>query len=277
MTRTAQDLSLGEVLDLERIEDDLFRSTATFHDPEGVYGGQVLAQALRAASLTVPEGFIAHSLHGYFVRPGDPTVPIVFTVHRDRDGRSYAARRAVAVQGGEVLLNLSASFQVPEESPDVQGPTLPAVAMPRDLSRHRVLTRAVGVEFLDAEPDSELPTPACVWARITDDAIAEDPNLSASMITYVSDMCSGVFKLVDFDWNVTLTSIDHALWLYRPTKPKWLLLDLRGESVSNGRAFYRGHIFDQDGVLVAGLAQESLYRKRDRPRPVTIKRVLEEQ
>jgi acyl-CoA thioesterase-2 len=276
LVRTAEALSLAELLDLERLEDDLFRSVATFHDPEGLYGGQVLAQSLRAASMTVGEGFLAHSLHGYFVRPGDPKRPVVLTVYRDRDGRSYAARRVVAIQGGEVLLNLSASFHIPEAGPDQQGPQAPAVPLAADLAQHRVLTRATGVEFLDAEPDSSLPTPACVWARVTDAEIGDDPNIWACMITYVSDMCTGLFKLVDFDWNVKLTSINHALWLFRPMKPRWLLLDLRGESVSNGRGLYRGNIFDQDGVLVAGLAQESLYRKTDRPRPQTIMRVTED-
>ena len=123
-----------------------------------------------------------------------------------------------------------------------------------------------------AEPDSALPTPAAVWARVTNESIGDDPNLWACLVTYISDMCTGLFKLVDFDWNVRLTSIDHALWLVRLAKPRWLLLDLRGQSAANGRGFYRGQLYDQDGVLVAGLAQESLYRKTDRPRPQTISR-----
>jgi acyl-CoA thioesterase-2 len=275
MIRTAADVTLTELLELERVEVDLYRSITTLSDPEGLYGGQVLAQALRAASLTVPDGFAAHSLHGYFVRPGDAKRPVAMQVHRDRDGRSYAARRVVAVQGGEVLLNLAASFHVPEPGPDRQGPCMPAVAAPADVARHKVLTRAAGVEFLDAEPDSALPVPASVWARVTDEVIGDDPNLWACMIAYISDMCTGLFKLVDFDWNVQLTSIDHALWLFRLAKPQWLLLDLQGQSVADGRGFYRGHVFDADGVLIAGLAQESLYRKTDRPRPQTIRRTRE--
>jgi acyl-CoA thioesterase-2 len=276
VVRTAADVTLTELLELERVEADLYRSIATFHDPEGLYGGQVLAQSLRAASLTVPDGFAAHSLHGYFVRPGDAKRPVVLQVYRDRDGRSYAARRVVAVQGGEVLLNLAASFNVPEPGPDRQAARMPVVPPPADIARHKVLTRTAGVEFLDAEPDSTLPTPASVWARVTDEVIEDDPNLWACMITYISDMCTGLFKLVDFDWNVRLTSIDHALWLFRLAKPRWLLLDLQGESVADGRGFYRGHVFDQDGVLVGGLAQESLYRTMDHPRPQTIKRMTEE-
>jgi acyl-CoA thioesterase II len=273
--RSAAEVSLGELLDLERVEVDLYRSTATFHDPEGLYGGQVLAQSLRAASLTVPDGFVAHSLHGYFVRPGDAKRPVVLQVYRDKDGRSYAARRVVVVQGGEVLLNLAASFHVPEQGPNRQGPQMPVVPPPTDLARHKVLTRTAGVEFLDAEPDSALPTPASLWARVADEVIGDDPNLWACMVTYISDMCTGLFKLVDFDWNVRLTSIDHALWLFRLAKPRWLLLDLQGQSVANGRGFYRGHVFDQDGVLVASLAQESLYRKMNRPRPQTVRRMRE--
>jgi acyl-CoA thioesterase-2 len=276
VARTAADYTLTEVLELEAIETDLFRSAATFHDPEGLYGGQVLAQSLRAASRTVGSGFLAHSLHAYFIRPGDPLRRVLFTVHRDRDGRSYAARRVIAVQDGEVLLNLSASFHVPEEGPDEQGPRRPGVPSPRDVAGNKVLTRAAGVEFLDAEPGAALPTPAWVWARVTDEAIDDDPNLWACMITYISDMCTGLFKLADFDWQVRLTSLDHALWLFRPARPQWLLLQLLGESVSNGRGFYRGNIFDQDGVLVAGLAQESLYRKMDHLRPQTIRRLTED-
>jgi acyl-CoA thioesterase II len=271
--RTAAHVSLTELLDLERVEVNLYRSTATFHRPEGLYGGQVLAQALRAASLTVPDGFVAHSLHGYFVRPGDAERPVVLHVDRDRDGRSYAARRVVVRQGGEVLLNLAASFHVPEPGPDRQGPSMPAVPLPADVAQHRVLTGVAGVEFLDAEPDSALPTPASMWARVTDESIGDDPNLWACMVAYISDMATGLFKLVDFDWNVRLTSIDHALWLFRLAKPRWLLLDLRGQSVANGRGFYRGQLFDTDGVLVADLAQESLYRAMDRARPQTIRRM----
>jgi acyl-CoA thioesterase-2 len=258
------------LLDVERIEEGLFRSVVTFDDPHGLYGGQVMAQALRAASCTAPPGFLAHSLHAYFVHPGDAEQRVVYEVHRDRDGRSYAARRVVALQDGKVLLNLACSFHVPEEGQDRQAGPPPNA--PRG---QRVQTRAVGVEFRDGDPASALPSPARVWARITD-PVLDDPNGYACMVTYISDMCTGLFRLADFDWNVQLTSLDHALWLYRPVRPGWLLMDLAGESVAHGRGLYRGQIFDETGALVAGLAQESLFRKIPRRRPHTIKRVPEE-
>jgi acyl-CoA thioesterase-2 len=263
--------TLAALLELEQLEDGLFRSVVTVDDAQGLYGGQVMAQALRAASATVRQGFEAHSLHAYFVRPGDARRRVVYHVYRDRDGRSYAARRVVAVQAGEVLLNLACSFHVPEIGQDRQ------VAPPPDSPRGQLLkTRAFGVEFRDGEPESPLPSPARVWARVSDAVPEDDPNLFACMITYISDMCSGLFRLAEFDWDVQLTSIDHALWLYRRARPGWLLMDLAGESVARGRGLYRGHIFDEAGVLVAGLAQESLFRKIATPRPHTIKRVQEE-
>ena len=268
----AAGIRLSDLLELEPVEVDLFRPVTLCDDPEGLYGGQVLAQALRAASLTVGDGFVAHSLHGYFVRQGDPRRSLLLRVSRDRDGRSYAARRVLAVQDGAVLLNVLASFHRGEDGPDVQGPVAPRVSRPEELVGHEISTRALGVVFRDAQPAPVVPTPERFWARVADDVPASDPNLWACMVTYVSDMCTGVFTLADFDWNVSLTSIDHSLWFHRLTAPQWLLLDLHGESVAHGRAMYRGHVFDESGVLVAGLAQESLYRRRSGPRPWTIRR-----
>jgi acyl-CoA thioesterase-2 len=199
----------------------------------------------------------------------------VFRVYRDRDGRSYAARRVVALQGGEVLLNLSASFHIPEDGPDRQIGPPPTAPRPEELDGLRLRTRAVGVDFRDADPDSGLPSPSRVWARVTE-PVPDDRHLYACMITYISDMCTGLFRLADFDWHVQLTSIDHSLWLYREARPGWLLVDLVGESVSGGRGLYRGRIYDEAGVLVAGLAQESLFRRISTPRPHTIRRMAEE-
>lgn len=264
-------VTLAALLELEPLEEDLFRSVVTVDDPQGLYGGQVMGQALRAASATVRPGFGAHSLHAYFVRPGDPNRRVVYRVQRDRDGRSYSARRVVAVQAGEVLLTLACSFHVSEEGQDRQA-TQPPIAPRGQLLQ----TRAFGVEFRDGEPDSALPSPARAWVRVGDPVPADDPNLYACMITYVSDMCSGLFRLAEFDWRLQLTSLDHTLWLYRRTRPGWLLMDLAGESVAHGRGLYRGQIFDETGTLVAGLAQESLFRKSSRPRSHTIRRVPEE-
>jgi acyl-CoA thioesterase-2 len=268
--------TLAELVEVERLDRDLFRSLATVQDVQGLYGGQVMAQALRAAGATVAPGYLAHSMHAYFVRPGDPGEPVIFRTTATRDGRSYAARRVVAVQHAEVLLELSCSFHVPEEGPDLQAATTPAAATPGPLAGQRVATRAFGVEFRDAQPESELPSPTRVWARVADPVPDPDPHLHACMIAYVSDMCSGLFTLADFDWHVQLTSIDHALWFYRPAPSGWLIMDLAGESVAHGRGHYRGRLFDESGVLVAGLAQESLFRKIARRRPHTIVRQAEQ-
>jgi acyl-CoA thioesterase-2 len=165
---------------------------------------------------------------------------------------------------------------VPEEGIDRQAATKPSAPVPETPGLPRLATRAVGVEFRDAEPGSDLPSPARVWARVSDAVPENDPNLFECMVTYISDMCTGTFKLAAFDWHVQLTSLDHALWLYRPAPSGWLLMDLTGESIANGRAHYSGRIFDQDGVLVAGLAQESLFRKISHRRPHTIFRISEE-
>lgn len=267
-------VSLASILDLERLDQDLYRSTATFWDHGSVYGGQALAQALRAAARTVLDGFVAHSLHGTFIRAGDPQRPILFEVTRDRDGRSYCARRVVARQGGLILLNALASFHAHEPGPDSQAASLPAVPMPEDVASFGVATRARGIEFRDANPESTLPVPSTVWARAIDEpGLYDDPNLIACLIAYVSDMCTGVYTLVDFDWNVRLTSLDHSLWFLRPMTSEWMLLDLQGESVHQGRGLYRGRVFDTTGRQLAALTQESLYRALDRPRPETIRRV----
>ncbi|GAB2483543.1 acyl-CoA thioesterase [Jatrophihabitans fulvus] len=267
--------SLTRLLELDDIDRDIYRSTELWDDPEGLYGGQVMAQALRAASLTVRAEYLPHSLHAYFVRPGNPLEPVVYRVQRDRDGRSYAARRVVALQFGKTLFSMSCSFHVPEDGPDSQAEPAPPAPDPDAPGTGRLRTRAVGVEFRDADQGSDLPTPARVWVRPAAPGIADDPHLFGCFVTYVSDMCTGLFRIAPFDWNVRLTSIDHALWLYRPARPDWLLMDLAGESVGRGRGLYRGRIFDRDGTLVAGLAQESLFRRLPQGRRHTIVRVPE--
>jgi acyl-CoA thioesterase-2 len=263
--------SLADLLQLEEVTQDLYRTTAIFDDPFGLYGGQVAAQALRAASGTVSAAHRAHSLHGYFVRPGNPRRPVVFSVYRDHDGRSYAARRVIAQQNGAVILNLAASFHIPESGPDLQSSRMPEARPPGQLAAHRLSTRVPGVDFRDADPGAAMPVPARIWARADGEA-GDDPHLAACMLTYVSDMFTGLFTLAEPDEHVSLVSLDHALWFYRPVPPGWLLMDLTGESVANGRGMYTGRIFDADGVLIAGLAQESLFRRTPAAHPRRISR-----
>jgi acyl-CoA thioesterase-2 len=221
----------------------------------------------------VGDGFLAHSMHGYFLRPGDPSRPVIFEVHRDRDGRSYAARRVIARQNGKVIFNLATSFHLAEESPDLQAATIPAGSMARSLG-DRLLVRTLDVEFRKALDETgkvaDGPLPSRVWLRATLD-LGDDPHLHACVLTYASDMFSGLFTFVEPMTTVLLTSLDHSIWFYRPVNMNdWVLMDLVGESVSSGRGMYTGRMFTEDGVLVAGIAQESLFRKSSRATPLGV-------
>jgi len=252
--------ALLDLLTLEEIDRDLYRASTLFADPYGLYGGQVAAQALRAATLTVEGEQQAHSLHGYFLRRGNPLRPVVFQVHRDRDGRSYAARRVIALQDGEVIFNMAASFHRCEDGPDVQAASMPTGPAPAQLRDFGLDTRTVGIDFRDARAD-DLARPSRFWARSLE-PVGDDQHLHACVLTYVSDMFSGLFDMAELDESTALTSLDHAIWFYRPVNLNdWVLTDLVGESLSDGRGHYFGRMFSADGTLVAGLAQESLFRK----------------
>jgi acyl-CoA thioesterase-2 len=255
---TADRPSLLEILTLEPVGPNAYRSVAAFDDARGLYGGQVAAQALRAAALSAPADSIVHSLHGYFLRPGDPKLPVDFTVLADRDGRSYSARRITALQSGEVILNLAASFHRPESGPDVQASPMPAAITP-DASRPRIVTRLLDVDVV-AEPFEHAPWR--VWLQAAG-GLPDDVNLHACVLLYLSDMYSGLHRMLAVDEFTSLKTLDHSMWFYRPARADdWLLMDLIPVSVAGGRGMYTGQIFDASGVLVAGLAQESLYRKR---------------
>jgi len=252
----AQGVALLDVLALERVDRDLFRSAVLFEEPWPLYGGQVAAQALLAAGRTVPDGRTAHSLHGYFLRPGDSRRPVVFQVDRDRDGRSFSARRVVALQEGEVILNLSASFHVSEDgAPDETVQTMPeAISLP-DLSAP---DRLVGFEQrLTTTPFHSHPTR--VWLHCTE-ALPKDPLVHAAVLTYLSDMYTGHGSLPSSTGR-RQTTLDHAMWFHRPVDAgAWLLMDLQTRAVSQGRGLYTGSLWSEQGVLVASLAQETLYR-----------------
>src|SRR5579875_1627804 len=236
---------LIDLLTLERIEADLFRSAVVHDDRRGLYGGQVAAQALAAAAATVPDGRHPHSLHGYFLSRGDPARRVLLMVSRDRDGRSYSNRRVIAVQGGVVIFNMAASFHVLEDGPDYQAHALPRVSPPERAADISGRVRLLGIEVRvpeQASPRQEWPSR--VWMRSRD-------KLGVPAISEVGPV----------------TSIDHAVWFYRRARlDEWVLMDLRPESTAGGRGMYTGRIFGQDGTLVAGIAQESLFRPgRARP------------
>ncbi|HEY3903501.1 MAG TPA: acyl-CoA thioesterase domain-containing protein [Streptosporangiaceae bacterium] len=263
--------SLVDVLTLERIDANLYRSTVLLDDPYGLYGGQVAAQALRAAAETVTQDRYPHSLHGYFLSRGDPTYPVLLTVHRDRDGRSYSNRRVIAIQNGNVIFNLAASFHVVEDGYDYQAHEAPEVTSPEDLPSLTIHPRMRGIDI--KVPEQAVPGqdwPSRVWMRSAD-KLPDDNTLHACALTYVSDMFTGLASVRGIAEVGIVTSLDHAVWFYRPVAlDDWVLMDLLPESTAGGRGMYTGRIFSRDGTLAAGIAQESLFRPGSRrPPPLT--------
>jgi len=251
---------------LETLEANLFRSTALFEEPRGhgLYGGQVAAQALLAAARTVDDDRQPHSLHSYFLSRGESNQPVVFAVERDRDGRSYSARRVVARQDGRTILSLAASFHAGEQSPDVQADDRPDAPAPEQVLDRSLVSRCVGIDFLDLSP--ETPWPRRMWTRLAEQ-MPLDGCMPACLLTYLSDIYSGLFTFPEARAETNLISLDHSVWFHRdPRVDDWLLMDLCGESIANGRGMYRGSIFDRSGRLLASLAQESLFRQTDRAR-----------
>jgi acyl-CoA thioesterase-2 len=281
--------ALLDLLDLERIEQDIFRGQSRFAVVPRVFGGQVAAQALVAAGRTVPEDRLAHSLHAYFLRAGDAGVPIVYTVDRIRDGRSFTTRRVVAVQHGKPIFHLSASFQTYEEGMEHQADmpaapdpeTLPTAAelLPRyaDMYREqgvvqRVLEsrEAVDLRYVDAPPYAsvgEAREPRSqVWFR-TNGKLADDPLLHVCLATYVSDMTlldSVLLAHGRGGWvtgDVVGASLDHAMWFHRPFRAdEWLLYDQESPSASGGRGLGQARIHTQDGRLAITVIQEGVVR-----------------
>jgi acyl-CoA thioesterase-2 len=276
---------LLQVLKLERLEVDLFRGQS--RDPGGnrVFGGQVLGQALAAAYATI-EGRGVHSLHAYFLRAGDPNHPIVYEVDRSRDGKSFSSRRVVAIQHGEQIFHMSASFQVAEtaidrqaEMPNVPDPeTLPDMATAIEEMRLKAPDRPrpfrVHKHAFDFRP-AELPDPLAeipreprikVWFRLID-RVPDDPILHQCLLAYTSDyyMLSAASmdaRMSTEHEELQMASIDHAMWFHRPARPdEWLLYVLDSPTASGARGFARGHVFARDGRLVASTAQEGLVRR----------------
>lgn len=293
--------SLLDLLDLEQIEEDIFRGVSRSALVPRVFGGQVAAQALVAAGRTVPAdrspssrhgssrgGPNAHSLHAYFLRAGDPGAPIVYTVDRIRDGRSFTTRRVVAVQHGQPIFHLSASFQTYEEglehqtgmppAPDPE--TLPTAAdmLPRHLPAHvaeRLIEAraAVDLRYVDAPPWATVGQPreprSQVWFRTNGklDDYAPDPLLHVCLATYVSDMTlldSVLLAHGRGGWavgDVVGASLDHAMWFHRPFRAdEWLLYDQESPSASGGRGLGQARIWTRDGRLAVTVIQEGVVR-----------------
>ncbi len=251
---------LPELLTLERIEDDMFRSVVVNAEPAGLFGGQVAAQALRAAAETVPEGRHPHSLHGYFLSRGDASRRVLLTVNRDRDGGSYSNRRVIAVQNGKVIFNMAASFHITEEGSDYQAHPMPDVPQPEELPDDERWRRMHGVEIrLPPQPVPGQQWPSRMWIRSRHKLVGD--TVQACALAYVSDMFSGLAAAPGVTITGPMTSIDHSVWFFRKAAvDDWVLMDLQPESASGGRGMYTGRIFGRDGVLAAGIAQETLFR-----------------
>ncbi|WFB09405.1 acyl-CoA thioesterase II [Streptomyces sp. LX-29] len=290
MNEALQDLL--DLLDLEQVERDIFRGTSRPSLVERVFGGQVAAQALVAAGRTVPEDRTPHSLHSYFLRPGDPGAPIVYTVDRIRDGYSFTTRRVVAVQHGKAIFHLSASFQRAEEGLEHQEPmpaapdplTLPTAEelLPRYahlfgdpvVSRRMLEARAaVDVRYVDAPPYGTIGEPreprSQVWFRTNGklDGEQDRPLLHICLATYVSDMTlldSVLLAHGRGGWavgDVVGASLDHAMWFHRPFRAdEWLLYDQESPTTAGGRGLAKGRIFTADGQLAVSVIQEGLVR-----------------
>ena len=217
---------LVDVLTLERIEADLFRSSVVYDDAFGLYGGQVAAQALRAAAETVDAGRHphSHSLHGYFLSRGDPSRRVLLMVNRDRDGRSYSNRRVIAVQNGVVIFNMAASFHVTEDGPDHQAHAMPQVAAPEYASELPGRTRMRGIEIrVPQQPVPGQEWPSRVWMR-TREHLA-DEIMHACALTYISDMFTGLASVPGIDQVGPVTSVDHAVWFHPGTRRRGPLAD----------------------------------------------------
>lgn len=254
-------VALRDVLSLEQVERDLFKASVVYEDRWSLYGGQVAAQALIAAGRTVADDRVPHSLHGYYLRPGDSRLPVVFRVARDRDGGSFSARRVVAVQGGEVILNLSASFAVPDASAEsVVEAALPDVSRPSLATVGTAPPRLIDVEqWLPEQPTETYAWPTRIWLRCTA-SLPSDPLVQAALLTYLSDLSTGHGGLPQSRGKVQST-IDHVLWLHRPVVADgWVLSELRSVSVGHGRGLYTGGLWLEDGTLAGTLAQETLFR-----------------
>jgi acyl-CoA thioesterase-2 len=275
---------LREILELERLEDNLFRGFSPDTNRHRIFGGQVIAQSLLAAYATV-ENRLCHSLHAYFIRPGDPKIPIIYEVDRSRDGKSFTTRRIVAIQHGRQILNMAASFQVEEtgfehqfdmpEAPSWEGHA-EMVELEADLIERRTGVRPQLIdqppfEMRFVEPNSKtfmspnLPPRQLAWFRLRQ-PMDDDARWQQVALAYASDMAliSASLHPHAMMWNVPnmqSASLDHALWFHRPSNVSdWHLYDIDSPSASGARGFNRGSIYSPDGTLIASAAQEGLIR-----------------
>lgn len=290
--------SLMRVLDLEPLEHNLFRGISPDAGWQRVFGGQVIGQALMAACKTVDTDRDPHSLHGTFMRPGDPAIPIIYEVDRIRDGRSFTTRRVVGIQHGKAIFSMTASFHVAEENTFDHQDAMPDVPPPEDLAgeadmkatfmqvapepirkyweRERPLElRPTSLEhYTSSEP---LPPQQHVWLRTTAPVpapFADDPRVHAAILAYASDMTlldTALFPHGQsiFSSAIQAASLDHAMWFHRPFQvDDWLLYAQDTPSAHGARGFCRGSIFNRAGDLVVSATQEGLIRQNKTQIPI---------
>ncbi len=278
---------LVALLDLEEVERDIFRGVSTRSRWVRVFGGQVAGQALVAAGRTVEPDRRVHSLHSYFVRGGDPSIPIVYLVDRVRDGRSFSTRRVIAVQRGETIFSLSASFQLDQDGIDHQTP-MPDVPDPEHLpplanhfgdsteatAFYRAMPKPIDLRYVDDPPwlqHAHGPREGLsrVWMR-ADGKLPDDPLLHVCVLTYASDLTlldsvlvrHGLAPGLD---DLSMASLDHAMWFERPFRAdEWLLYSTRSPSASGGRGLATGRFYRADGAQVCSVVQEGMVRVRER-------------
>ena len=279
---------LVQLLALERIEENLFRGQSQDLGWGTVFGGQVLGQALSAAVQTVPQERHVHSLHAYFLRPGDVSKPIVYHVDRIRDGSSFTTRRVVAIQSGKAIFNLAASFQKSEAGFEHQDP-MPSAPAPESLETEQqriakhadklppfIRERAVAERPFELRPTDEVddpfhpqkrPASRMVWLR-TVAALPDDPALHRYLLAYASDYSFITTALLPHGatWltgGMQVASLDHVMWFHRPFRvDEWLLHVIDSPAAHGARGLVRGRVFARDGRLVASTAQEGLIRSR---------------
>ncbi len=276
------------LLNLEQLDANLFRGN-NYTPPWGiVFGGQVLAQSLNAARRTVPEDRYVHSMHAYFILPGDPSKPIIYDVDRIRNGGSFTTRRVVAIQNGRPIFNMSASFQIKQEGLDHQI-VIPPMIPPESLLTDRELSESWKNEAPNAYKRYQTPRPIefrpveqfhpldkkkqepfrHIWMKSVGE-MPDDPKLHYEVLAYASDYnllgTSVLPHRHEIDHSqMQFASIDHAMWFHRDFRmDDWLLYALDSPSASNTRGFNRGNIFTKEGKLVASVVQEGLIRKRRR-------------
>ncbi|HBN30841.1 MAG TPA: acyl-CoA thioesterase II [Rhodobacteraceae bacterium] len=283
MTEAVEELL--NLLDVERLEVDLFRGIGSGGETSvRIFGGHVIAQALAAAYRTV-EGRLCHSLHAYFIRPGDPKIPVIYSVERARDGGSFTTRRVIAIQHGKQILNMSASFQIDEKGwehqhsmPSVEGPEgFPSREELREKFADQIsekwradFLRPRPIDIREVSPQDFLkPKPAedanSLWFRMPG-AEGADAVMQQCLLAYASDMnllgsSLRPHGLTWFTGGFMSASLDHAMWFHGPVQfDQWHLYTMDSPFTGGARGFNRGAIYAQDGRLVASVAQEGLLR-----------------